>query len=236
MQLCPVCAWEDAPGEAPYNGSNELSLVQAQRRFLTDAACEEGFLSVVRQPLEEEARSADWMSFDDLKLKVIRNIEKEFRNVKRDGGTTLHQMDLRDSFLPLLESEMKDAERRDPEISWQEISPSKLSRFSQSLTFLDDLGYRFYLLAFMRHGLQTSYPDIGMADLDGVLWSLDGGLDCRYRRDSFAILSQGQKQAVASFVFLFGVFGADCQAPYALKGLKRGWDAFVPEFLKLAIL
>lgn len=234
MQLCPVCGWEDAPGHHPYNGSNEISLVQGQRRFLTHGACEAHLHSTVREPLPAEARSSHWKSFDELREMIIKAIEKEFHNVSRDGGTTLHQMDLVDGGWPMTEKSMKDAASKDPELRWQDIPPGKLSLFSDSLCFLDDLGFRFYLPAFMRHALITASPDIDQTEIDGIIWSLDRGPDCDFRRDCYAWLTSDQKQATAAFVHLFATSGNDYQAPYAQKGRKRGWDQWTPEFVRLS--
>ena len=236
MQLCPVCFWEDAPGEAPYNGSNEVSLVQAQRHYLIHGACEARFEGETRAPLPEEARSPQWMSFDTLRDRVIASIERSFHNVSRDGGITLHQMDLVDGGWPIKEEAMKRAENNDPEIHWQDIPAGKLSRFYGSLAFLDKLGYRFYLPAFMRHALTTASPDIEHAEIDGVLWSLDGGPECDYRRDSIILLDREQKQATAAFLQLIATFAEDFQAAYARKGLKKGWAAYVPAYMKQATL
>lgn len=242
MQLCPVCAWEDAPGDLPSNNSRETCLARAQREFLATGASEAEFLSAVRLPTEEEERSPDWISFDELRLRVIADIERVFHDVRRDGGTTLHQMDLWDAGLMNGEGSaleagplVREAESKDPEVTWQEITAEKLSQFSFSLVFLDDRGYRFYLPAFMKHALVTCDPQIGMSEYEGVLWSLTDGMECSLRRELFADLTTGEKQVVASFVHLFAVFGDECQSPDGCKALRNGWDAFVPDFLKLAL-
>lgn len=235
MQLCPVCFWEDAPGEAPYNGSNEVSLIQAQRHYLIHGACEAQFQGETRAPLTEEVRSTNWLSFDMLREKIIVSIERSFHKVAREGGTTLHQMDLVDGCC-FEEKAMKAAEANDPETRWQDIPADKLSRFHGSLAFLDDLGFRFYLPAFMRHALMTAFPDIEHAEVDGVLWSLDGGPDNQYWQDSIALFELEQKQATAAFLQLIATFAEDSHAGYALKGLKKGWNAFVPAYIKEATL
>lgn len=145
-------------------------------------------------------------------------------------------MDLVDGGWPIKEEAMKRAENKDPEPRWQDIPSGKLSEFHGSLAFLDNLGYRFYLPAFMRHALTTAFPDIEHAEIDGVLWSLDGGPECSYRRDSIALLDYEQKQATAAFLRLIATFAEDFQAAYARKGLKKGWDAYVPHYIKQATL
>jgi len=236
MQLCPVCFWEDAAGDAEYNGSNQVSLIEAQRNFAEFGACERSYQDMVRTPLPEEDRSPRWLTSDEVREKIITLIERAFHNVTRDGGATLHQMDLIDGGWPMTEKAMTDAEKKDPEIRWQDISATKLSKFHESLSFLDDLGFRFYLPAFMRHALRTSSLEISRSELDGVLWSLDGGPTRCYRRGSFALLQLEQKEAIAAFLYYFAIFGDFIQAPDARKGLKRGWESNVPAFIKQAAL
>ncbi|MCW1924564.1 CPCC family cysteine-rich protein [Luteolibacter arcticus] len=236
MQLCPVCLWEDAPGDAPFNHSNEVSLVEGQRHFLTNGACEAQFEGETRAPLPEEARSPQWLSFDMLREKIITSIERAFRKVSRDGGITLHQMDLVDGNYLGTHIAMKIAEEEDPETRWQDIPAGKLSEFHESLVFLDDLGFRFYLPAFMTHALATAFPDIAYAEFNGVLWSLDGGPEDPYRRDSIALLNLEQKQATAAFLQLIATFADGSDAGYAKKGLRKGWDAFVPLYVTQATL
>jgi len=236
MQLCPVCFWEDATGDAEYNGSNQVSLIEAQRNFAEFGACERSYQDVVRTPLLGENRSPHWLTSDDLREKIITLIERAFQNVTRDGGATLHQMDLIDGGWPMTAEAMKDAEKRDPEVRWQDISATKLSEFHESLSFLDDLGFRFYLPAFMRHALRTSSVEIWRSEIDGVLWSLDSGPTRGYRSSSFALLQHEQKEAVAAFLYYFAIWGDCSQVPHARKGLKRGWEPYIPAFIKQAAL
>jgi len=234
MQICPVCFWEDAPGEAYYNGSNEVPLVHGQRHFLETGACEDHFKDGVRPPLPGEARPDDWHSFDDLCSRLTDLIEKEFRSVLRDGGVTLHQMDVLDDWGG--EEQLKKAALEDPEETWQEIPHEKLSHFHQSLAFLDHSGFRFYLPAFMRHALVTAHPDIESAEISGVLWSLYKGPDTGYRKETFDLLTLGQKHCVGAFMHLFATMGCGggCDTSDARQGLRKGWSAFVPHFVKLS--
>ena len=234
MQLCPVCFWEDAPGEHPYNNSNRVTLVEAQANFEAKGACEGQYIDAVRAPLEEEARSADWLSVAGFRAKVLDLIEEAFADVALDDGVTLHQMDVIDDYGG--EKEQLEARRKDPEKRWQDLSKAKLSRFSGSMTFLDGKGFRFYLPAFMKHALLTSIPDVESAELDGVMWALDGGPADEYYGSSVSLLSPLQLVATAAFLHFFARYRESYTQRDALKGLKRGWDAFTPDFVKLATL
>ncbi len=71
MQLCPVCFWEDAPGEFFWNGSNSVPLFAAQRNYAEFGASEREFADSVRLPLPGEERPSGWLSFQQLALAVI---------------------------------------------------------------------------------------------------------------------------------------------------------------------
>jgi hypothetical protein len=145
-------------------------------------------------------------------------------------------MDLIDGGWLMTSKAMMDAEKKDPEVRWLDISAGKLSEFHESLWFLDDLGLRFYLPAFMRHALRTSSVEIWRSEIDGVLWSLDSGPNRGYRSSSFTLLQHEQKEAVAAFLHYFAIWGDYGQVPHARKGLKRGWESYLPAFIKQAAL
>jgi len=235
-QICPVCAWEDTPGDAYWDGSNEVDLLSAQKHFLAAGVCEDEYLDIVRSPLPEEARSEHWLSYDELRLRIIADIEREFGDVKREEGSTLHQMWCYDSY-SCDPDEIREAALNDPEVNWQDLAPEKLSKFSESLYFLDDLGFRFYLPAFMRHVLAiTDHPGINQDDLNGLISQLGGRVHASSMHHCVPILSTGQKQVVAAFVFLVSIAGEESQRASARSGLIRGWDAFVPDYLTAALL
>jgi hypothetical protein len=62
------------------------------------------------------------------------SIEAAFGGVLREGGVTLHQMDVLDDYGS--PADMAAAESADPEVHWQELSEEKLESFN-SLVFLD---------------------------------------------------------------------------------------------------
>jgi len=238
MDMCPVCGWEDIYGLADCEGAREFALADHQRLYLTTGIGNENFHGEVRPPLPEEARSIHWASFDELRLRVIQDIETAFHDVRRDGGVTLHQLDLVDGPCVPDPVELKEAARKDPEQAWQDIPAEKLSRFAESLSlfFLDDPGVLFHLPAFMRHALTSSHPAINEAGIESLLGFLAGGPDYHVWKNAFARFSSEQNSATASFVFLIATYGDGFQAARAIKGLRKGWQSFVPDFLKLAIL
>jgi hypothetical protein len=234
MQICPVCFWEDAPGEAPYNGSNQVNLLDAQRKFSKFGASERNYWNAVRPPLPEENRSSHWLTIDQLREKLVSKIEHDFAEVSLDDGVTLHQMHVIDDYGG--EAEQLAARLKDPETRWQQITDEKLSRFSDSMIFLDAKGVRFHLPALMRHALMTSFTSILSADADGVMWALLDGPKSTYYEDGIELLTPSQMQCAAAFLHYFANTPESGWNSEARKALNRGWDQWTPDFIRQALL
>lgn len=232
-QLCPVCFWEDAPGEPRYNGSNQVSLVEAQRNFAEFGACERCYRNAVRPPEHEESRSPNWLTIDGLREKLILEIEQAFADVSIDDGVTLHQMQVLDDYGG--EAEQLTARSKDPETRWQQITGEKLSRFSDSLVFLDAKGFQFYLPAFMRHALITAFPNTESADNDGVILALRDGPKKSYHKDGIKLLNPPQMQCVAAFLHYISVTPESGWSREVRKALKAGWNDWTPDFVRLSL-
>ncbi len=195
MQICPVCFWEDAPGEYPYNHSNSVTLREAQLNFLTIGAAQEAFLNIVRPPTASEARSEHWMSAETLRLKVIEMIATAFSKVMLGDGISLHQADALDDYAD--QTTFTKAREHDPETNWQCISDTKIEKFHESMVFLDALGFRFYLPAFITFALKSYNSKNGDIRADGVLFALTAKDD--YYAEGLSLLDHPQKQAVPHF-------------------------------------
>jgi hypothetical protein len=234
MQLCPVCFWEDAPGDARYNGSNQVSLVEAQRNFAEFGACERAYRSTVRNALPEETRSPNWLTLDGLRERLVAEIEHAFADVSLDDGVTLHQMHVIDDYGG--EAEQIAARLKDPETRWQLITAEKLSRFSDSMVFLDAKGFRFYLAAFLRHALITAFPNSGSTDNEGVMWALLNGPKHTYYEDGIKLLDPSQMQCITTFLHYFARSSESGWDGKAREALKAGWNEWTPDFVRLSHL
>lgn len=228
MELCPVCFWEDAPGDSHWNGSNQVTLPVAQRNFATFGACEPEYRDLVRAPLESESRPENWISFEDSRLRLLDIIGAAFRDTKLDGGITIHQREAIDGY----ESEevIEAAAEKDPEVRWQDIPRSKIEKLGMSLVFFDPKAIRFHLPAFMRCSLQlwaeSPYADFYSSDM--LLYGLDDGpRSTGYYEHAFLLLSERQHQAVAAYL-KFVASGESYQKD-AEKALANGWAAWLPD-------
>ncbi|QUE50524.1 hypothetical protein KBB96_16875 [Luteolibacter ambystomatis] len=227
MQVCPVCFWEDLPSERFCFGS--LSVEAAQKCFFEKGACEGRYRDAVRAPLSEEARSPVWLSYEDLRAGIIRWIEIHFEDVTRDGGTTLHQMDVLDDYGS--PGDLAEAAKLDNERTWQEISDLKLSNFACSMVFLNANGFRFYLPAFMRFTLANWADGASTCENMGVIYALSGGPG-GFHHEAFESFSRFQMEAVSAFLWYIANSN-DSMAEDAESSLAYGWGKFLPDFVRL---
>src|SRR5690606_13911042 len=119
---------------------------------------------------------------------------------------------------------------------WQQIPSEKLSRFYDSMIFLDSKGFRFHLPAFMRHALATSAPGSQEAESDGVMSALRKGLKDSYHADGIELLTPTQLKCVAAFLHYFSRLTHSIFEGEAHDGLENGWNQWTPEFVKLSAL
>jgi hypothetical protein len=64
--ICPICFWEDASSVdyCRHQGSNKVTLLQAQYNFLEFGACEREWLELVRVPTPADQRIPNWQPID----------------------------------------------------------------------------------------------------------------------------------------------------------------------------
>jgi hypothetical protein len=227
MEICPVCFWEDAPGEFRYNDSNQLSLAAAQQNYSEFGAAEREYVKIVRPPRPEEARPSGWLPAVGLKALASEMIHDAFDGVTLDGGISVHQADVIDGYGD--EKAFTAARLRDPETRWKDIADSKIKRFNQSMTFLDPRGFLFYLPAYIIHALDHFNPVDGHLDADGVLFATSDRSG--YHHDNISILNPAQKQATAVFLKLCSLYAEDFSASRADNSLENGFSDHLPEFL-----
>lgn len=228
MQLCPICFWEDAPGENFWNGSNQVTLPAAQKNFTTSGACEPEYVGLVRSPLPSESRPQDWTSFEDSRMQILDLIETAFHDIKLEGGITIHQREAISDYAS--EEVFNAAAKEDPEIHWQDIPRSKIENLGMSLIFFDPKAIRFHLPAFMRCSLQlwaeSEFRDLSSSDM--LLYGLeDGPRSSGYFEHAFLLLDHSQHQAVAAFLKFFA--SGDVYQDLAEKALSNGWSAWLPK-------
>lgn len=83
---------------------------------------------------------------------VIDLIQTAFADVELGDGITLHQAIALDN--DCTDAEVIAARLQDPEDCWQEIPRANLINFESALSFMDELGTRYYLPAFIIAALE----------------------------------------------------------------------------------
>lgn len=232
MQICPVCFWEDAPGERFFNGSNQVSLALGQRNFEAFGACEATYRNEVRSPTPQQARPAAWTSFEACHARILEFIEAAYADVTLDGGISMHQREALDLYCT--EEQLEAAAALDPETRWQSIAMEKIQRLGMSLVFFDPRGIRFHLPAFLRCALRLWHmsKDGDCSDSAQLIYGLtDGPRPEGCYAEAFSLLNPQQHQAVAAFLRFVAAVGDSC-ADDAKEALRHGWDLWTPDFIQ----
>ena len=227
-EICPVCFWEDAPGNTSPAESSGVSLVEAQRNYLRIGACAARWASEVRPALPHEARPDGWQSIDArrpvVSTQLQQQLEATFGEVRRDGGITLHQAHVLDAYGG--PEAMAAAATQDPEERWQDIPEDKLARLDGAFPFFDAAGYRFHIPAYLRLYARHLVDNDGAVPSPGLWWySLDGG--DFYRGKHYAQLDDAQQTTIASFLRAVADVGAPDEAADAAKFLESYWGVFL---------
>ena len=68
-RICQVCFWEDDPFQKDNptdpDGPNWISLIEAQKNYLTTGAIDQKSLKNIRKPKLEEKRDPNWKPFKE---------------------------------------------------------------------------------------------------------------------------------------------------------------------------
>jgi Family of unknown function (DUF6714) len=141
--------------------------------------------------------------FENRRAALIAEIEAAFAGVSREDGTTLHEaeaMDDRES-----EEEQRVARRLDRESRWQDVPEEEIEARCSALSFLDAKGFRYYIPAFMIHGLRH-WGEVGNDTLHSSEFHLTQEAGKSLRRSEPASISEkfqftkAQREAVAHFL------------------------------------
>ncbi|MDJ0743183.1 MAG: CPCC family cysteine-rich protein [Xenococcaceae cyanobacterium MO_167.B27] len=230
-QICPVCFWEDAMTFYE-GGTNNVSLLEAQRNFVQMGACEEYWRDWVRLPSKSEQRPANWKTldenFDVFQQKVIQSIQKAFDRVELEDGITLVEARLIDDYIfdysqkkQLKEERFKqqiehnhlfreslDITENDLLENWQDIPERVIKNLSDVLCFLDEKGYRFYLPAYMIWTINY-FGKWDYYSVDSTIFSL---CPSEYNLSRRQLLTVKQCQAICQFVRFMAIYDNDFMA------------------------
>jgi len=180
-------------------------------------------------------------SYEQRKQAVIAEITAAFDGVSRKGGVSLSEAWVIDDYGS--DEERAEARKEDTETRWQDVPERDIAYGSSCLSFLDDIGFRYYLPAYivwcLRH-IDTEDPNDLIYESDSygsIIYHLtDKRPDLhQYRMARFALFTPEQSKAIAHFLE-FDVersLKIDCEL-LRLKMLSEGFsqeevDLYWPE-------
>ena len=156
---------------------------------------------------------------------LVEQIRAAFSGVGRRGGVSLHEADVIDRYGSA--RERARARRFDRERRWQEVPGPDIEHYHWALSFLDPVGFRYYMPAYMvwaLHNYETSHS----ASVDSTIYALDYSDDLRaFALERYAQFSREQSQAVCAFLrFMAEDATGIADELVARRALERYWNQF----------
>ncbi len=157
---------------------------------------------------------------------LIQLIQEAFDGVDQPKKITLHVAEAHDDYDYDHDSEHRAKDFFGP---WQEVPDAHIAACQCALSYVDAVGMRYYLPAYMVWYLKQL--DSGGASSDHTLYSLDNhpkepSLN-RYQMDRFSLFSDAQRRACARFLKYCTEEVPDLTDGYfAAKKYDRYWSQF----------
>src|SRR4029453_12864516 len=80
-EICPICFWEDDGVQLAFpdlaGGANKCSLIDAQKNFTNEGACELRFKSNVRVATDSDVLDPSWRQLDPMRDRCLRWADPE---------------------------------------------------------------------------------------------------------------------------------------------------------------
>lgn len=206
-QICPVCFWEDSRlhdlDASGWNGSNGLSLEEAQENFCRSGTCSRDFTNDVRPPGEDEPRDPAWRSVADQRIAsakaIVDLVQAAFAEVVRTEGVLLRTI-----YAGNDDPDAKDMQlcrRINTAQHWRDlpceilVDPELRSAQGQ----FDPASYRFHLPAYLICWLNSDNCGSGVFVFESFLWRWQE-MHTDRDRGRLAALNPTQRYVVARFL------------------------------------
>jgi hypothetical protein len=150
---------------------------------------------------------------------LIQQIHRAFADVTLGDSETLHQADLEGAYSS--ESVWLAAGTKDPETHWSEVPDWKLEMRDSALSFLDEVGWRFYIPAFMCWTLKN-WRTTDSVTPSSVIWSLTKS-DWDFVMKRYELLDRAQSEAIYDFLEFFDRYSGEADAGVAIRSY---WHQF----------
>jgi uncharacterized protein DUF6714 len=171
------------------------------------------------------------------RIQLIDQINTVFRHVSRDGGISIREAHVIDDYGSDEERQAARAEETDSH--WSDVDVENLDPGGSALSFVDPIGFRYYLPAYMVYTLKSGYGDaLGEENVDSNVFestifklnaSASGDQDCiDHQRERFALFTSKERTCIARFL----AFDAECRVfDYevgSIEALKSDWIDALP--------
>ena len=140
---------------------------------------------------------------EQARIDLIEAIEQSFAGVTRVGGMSWRQAELEDG-VAYSDEEYRAAGRKDSETAWQQLVGSRIFEGCPSeWSFLDPIGYRYYLPACMITYLTLGENAGCLSDELTLNRYRDQGL-LQYRIRQWSLLDSAQRASIVQFIRFMG--------------------------------
>lgn len=131
------------------------------------------------------------------KQDMIDEIAAAFAGVSRDGGVSLHQAEVKDDYGS--RDEELAARELDTDATWLEVPEEDIAGHWDILSFLDPIGFRYYIPAYMVWTLDNLDSNSADATVSALTQPVCKKPDhVQYRK--YAIFSDSQRKAIGHFL------------------------------------
>jgi len=169
--------------------------------------------------------------------RLIDQINSIFSNVTRIGGISLREASVIDDYGT--DEERAEARSLETDTHWSEVDIQELDPGGSCMSFVDPIGYRYYLPAYMIYSLRNAFVDypessnLNCNAMDTTIYGLNAsGYDskdlCEHVRNKYTNFTQEERTCIARFL----AFDAECvvyeDETDSIDALKNEWIGSLP--------
>lgn len=176
---------------------------------------------------------------------LIAQIERDFAGVTRDGGVSISEAHVIDDYGT--EDERRTVRKSDTYAHWNGVTLPDADPGGSALSFMDPIGFRYHLPAYMCFALRHGYEAIGqlvrpecsdsvarqLHRIGETMWCLRkdrpptiSDEKAQFDADRFTAFNTTQKRCIARFLIFNAL--ADRNAPITNSSGVRWWIDFLP--------
>jgi hypothetical protein len=156
---------------------------------------------------------------------VIDEINRAFDGVSREGGISLHEADIIDGYGSM--KERAKARKLDIEARWQDVPEKDLEEYS-ILCFLDTIGFRYYIAAYMVWALRN-FRTTDSVSADSTIYALDPPWEYElnlWAHKRYSFFTKPQAKGTCRFLRFMAQNEAYADSDSARNALEKYWDKF----------